>query len=178
MSILGDPFLVATGVIALVFFVGLPAWLLMRLILFFVDRMDRSVPPGVFAFCVWTQRFCLCLIAGCLALIFCGSGLVELGRLSDSASDRLSAFAELGFGCYWLAALVLNFPAFPLRWNLSAFWPVHFLLLGPFIVLLAAGYSEATLFLTIALLCSGAFWYLNLSDRVAITPYEELLEPS
>lgn len=175
MSFPADRFMMALGVIVLIVFYGLPLWLLMRLILFFIDRMNRSVPSGVFAFCVWTQRFFLCLIAGCLALVFCGSGVLGIADYYASTANRLLAWAMLGLGCYWFSALVLNFPAFPLRWNLLSFWPVQLLVLGVNVVVLIAGDLEFSASIGLMLVCTGVFWYWHLSDRVAITPHEELL---
>lgn len=101
---------------------------LVRICVFFADRMDSvTLPPDIYLITAWMLRLILIVIAGGVMILAIPGALFATG-LGDAFSGRTSHIAYIvlfSIGTYALAAMVMNFPFFPLEWNLKGYLPVH-----------------------------------------------------
>lgn len=141
-------------------------WLLVRICVFFADRMDSvTLPPDIYPITAWMLRLILIVIAGGVMILAIPGALFATG-MGDAFSGRTSHVAYIvlfSIGIYALAAVVMNFPFFPLEWNMKGYLPVHLILLPCIAVI-----SEPQAFLVLILMLGifSLLWRLCLSDRI------------
>ena len=91
-------------------------WLLLRICIFFGDRLDSvSLPPDIYPFTAWLLRLLLIIIAAGVAFLAIPGAIFAIG-MGDAFGGTHSSGAYFIFGSigiYALAALVMNFPFFP-----------------------------------------------------------------
>jgi len=157
-----------TQVLILSFFGLVGLWLIIRICVFFADRMDSvTLPPDIYPITAWMLRLILIVIAGGVMLLAIPGALFSVG-MGDAFSGRTSHMTYIvlfSIGFYALAAVVMNFPFFPLEWNLKGYIPVHLVLLP---CLAALSQPQAFLFLILMLGGFSLLWRLCLIDRTKI----------
>jgi hypothetical protein len=153
-------------ILAFIALVGL--WLLVRMCVFFADRMDSvTLPPDIYLITAWMLRLILIVIAAGVMILAIPGALFAIG-MGDAFSGRTSHIAYIVLFSIWiyaLAAVVMNFPFFPLEWNMKGYLPAHLVFLPCLAVL-----SQPQAFLVLILML-GAFsllWRLCLIDRTKI----------
>jgi hypothetical protein len=103
-------------ILAFIALVGL--WLLVRMCVFFADRMDSvTLPPDIYLITAWMLRLILIVIAAGVMILAIPGALFAIG-MGDAFSGRTSHIAYIVLFSIWiyaLAAVVMNFPFFSAR---------------------------------------------------------------
>lgn len=140
-------------------------WLLLRITLFFSERIGSvAMPPDVYPICACMLRLILIIVAGITAFIALPGAVFGIGMgdaFGGTKSYGLYAVI-LGIGLYSLSAIILNFPFFPLPLHEKLFLPAHIVLL-PCVLLVP--HISAFLMLCGLILLFHFLWRLCLSDR-------------
>jgi hypothetical protein len=140
-------------------------WLLLRITLFFSDRIGSvTMPPDLYPICTWMLRLILITVAGGVAFIALPGAVfgISMGDAFGGTRSYGLYAVILGVGLYALSAIILNFPFFPLPLHEKLFLPIHFALL-PCLLLLP--HLAAFLTLCVLLLLFHFLWRLCLPDR-------------
>lgn len=162
-----NPLFGIVGVGLLIF--AFVTWILLRVSLFVSERWDiLTMRPDLITITIRLQRLLLLLICAIGLLVAVPGALFGIGMGISFGGSYREFFphlaALLGFSLHMLAALILNFPGFPLRLHQQLFAPLQFVLL-PSLLLLA----EPSTFLVFSGVVSVVFglWFLNIRDRRA-----------
>lgn len=143
-------------------------WGIFRFGIFMAERAGSAmVPPDIYSICAWMLRIVLLFTA--MAVFLSVAALYWTGEnrtLLRSDPDGMT-WAFLSIGVYALAALVMNAPYFPLRWNMLAYGWVHLVLL-PCLVPITRNFGDSTGEILIPLALYSVFWRFCLSDRQKI----------
>lgn len=125
------------------------------------------LPPDIYPIAAWMLRLILIVIAGGVMFLAIPGALfsVDMGDAFSGRTSHETYIVLLSIGFYALAALVMNFPFFPLEWNMKGYLPVHLLLL-PCLAVLSA--PQAFLFLILMVGGFSFLWRLCLIDRTKI----------
>jgi hypothetical protein len=141
-------------------------WLIIRIALFLEPYLEYlNLPIDTIRIASFLQRIILIAVAGILLFLVFPTFAIQvfIGRAFHPNSGDIPAFILLGsLSLYFLSAVIINFPGFPIALHKKLFWPVHLLLL-PCIVSLIYPLSFAVLFI-----CVGVYtllWRWNLKER-------------